>query len=71
MTTNANDESRDFARVVWHVEDVLDKANDLDVKLTQEEAEAFLFRNQSQIQSDMVQRGWDSVEALLLFEQRE
>jgi hypothetical protein len=53
------------AQVSWQAGDVIDKAKDLDIELTKEQAEDWLHDNQGQIQDDMTQRGWDSIETML------
>lgn len=55
-----------YAKVVWVPEDVLTKAQELGIKMSKREAADFLEGAARQIQSDMIVRGWDSIETLLL-----
>lgn len=56
---------RKHAQVSWTVDDVQTKAEEMGLDLSDEEAETFLHDNRGQIQDDMVNRGWDSIETLL------
>jgi len=57
--------SKEFARVVWTPEDVMSKADDLEIPMTTEEAEAWLAKNGKYIAERMVERGWEAIETLL------
>lgn len=54
-----------YAHVSWSIDDVQTKAEEKGLDLSDEEAEAFLHDNAGQIQDDMVERGWDSIDTLL------
>ena len=56
---------RSFAKVEWRVEDILDMAEQMGILISPQEAEAFLEESSRQIQDDMVERGWSSIETLL------
>ncbi len=56
------------ARCVFVAADVQSKAEELSLTLTDQQAEDFLARNRRQIQDDMSQRGYDSIETLLELE---
>jgi hypothetical protein len=59
-----------YASVVWCAEDVLTKAAERKIRMTMGEAREFLERNAKFIQSDMVERGWDSIDTLLMMEEK-
>lgn len=56
---------RSHAKVSWSSGDVLTRAEEKGLAMTTEEAEVFLQDNKRQIQDDMVERGWDSIDTLL------
>lgn len=49
------------AKVVWRKEDVLELRPDL----TDEQAEAFLSRAESNLRDRMIERGWEAIDTLL------
>jgi len=55
-----------YAHIAWSVNDVLDKAEELELTLTRNEAEEFLIKNESDIQDIMIARGWELIENLLV-----
>ena len=57
-----------YCSVSWTVGDVQTKAEEMGLRLTDEEADEFLSSNENQIESDMVERGWESIETLLEME---
>jgi hypothetical protein len=59
------DPTLEHARVCWSAQDVLGKAREMGIELTDEEAEDFLLDNARYIREDMVLRGWDSIKTLL------
>lgn len=56
-----------YAEVAWSVSDV----QDLKPEWTNEQAIDFLSRNESDIQEAMIQRGWNAIEDLLHYEEKE
>ncbi len=56
---------RRYALVAWLPGDVVSKAEEMGLKITDEQAEEFLVDNANQIQNDTVERGFDSIETLL------
>lgn len=67
-TKKPAEEKQDYAKVVWRVEDVLSKAEELGIKMTENAAHDFLEGNERRIAEDMIGRGWDSIETLLQME---
>lgn len=65
MSHPDNPHERKYASVCWCIGDVLSHADENGIELTEDEAVEFLENNQSQIASDMVERGWGSIDALL------
>ena len=57
-----------FATVSWTPEDIVDHT---DGKFSEKQAIEFLERNEKYIQSDMIERGWDSIGTLISFEENE
>jgi formylmethanofuran dehydrogenase subunit E len=55
----------EYARVSWSVQDVTCKALDMGLKLSDEQAEEWLRKNEKHIADRMVERGWDAMETLL------
>ena len=66
-----HDENTRFATVSWTGNDVLSMAEKMSIPVTEEQAVEFLERNYKQIQEDMVERGWSSIETLLQHERNE
>lgn len=62
------DMNKKYASTSWCVQDVLDLAARMNIKMTRRRAEKFLIENQNQIVQDMVARGWDSMDTLLSME---
>lgn len=56
-----------FAEVRWSTEDI----KELKSEWTDEQAMDFLSRNENDIQEAMIQRGWDAIEELLHYEEKE
>jgi len=56
--------AKEYAKVVWSPNDVMDVAELKGDVMTEEEAIDFLERNSRQIQDDMVERGWESITTL-------
>jgi hypothetical protein len=54
-----------YAKVSWNTDDVLAKAKELNIKMTEDEAEDFLSSNENTMQDHMIERGWDALEYLL------
>lgn len=55
-----------YAKVAWTTHDVQGHAADTcNMELTDGDAQAFLLSNQGQITSDMISRGYESIETLL------
>ena len=56
--------AKEYAKVAWSPNDVMDVAELKGDVMTEEEAIDFLERNSRQIQDDMVERGWESITTL-------
>ncbi len=60
-----------YAEVAWRTSDVIDFAKEKGIEMTEWQADAFLMNNQNQIASDMIERGWVSIETLLQMSQQD
>ena len=54
----------EYAEVAWRIADV----QGLRENWTDEQAADFLYKHESDIQEAMIQRGWQAIEDLLLYE---
>jgi len=57
-----------YAKCEWTADDVMTMAEELDISMSEDEAESFLIRNQSNIRERMCERGWDAIQTLLEME---
>ncbi|PYV24166.1 MAG: hypothetical protein DMG27_13640 [Acidobacteria bacterium] len=61
---------RKFAIVWWSLDDVLEKAEELGVRITREEARRILQSNEERIAEAMTRAGWIPLEDAIWEEQR-
>lgn len=64
-------DERRYGTLAWTVGDVLSLAEDRRIKMTEEEAEAFLIRNQKYLVERLAEVGWDALATYLHMDQME
>ncbi len=60
-----------YAYIEWAVEDVMEKADELEIEITEEDAEKLLVREERHIEDAMVAAGWDILEGALIMARAE